>query len=177
MHRWTTIILGGLLFTLAGCGEVPTPSSPGVPAACQQAAELTPTCWEALYTRYQPLLRAAVQTATGIYLAQHPDRGPAVYAVLQPLHTALDQHELSTPAQLEILVRQRIAWDTLPPATRLGVEALLTAVRVALEALLQDLGVRQPPHVRLVARDVVHWATVAVLVQCAPCRAAIGPRG
>lgn len=156
-----------LFLFLAGCaGKV----SPGVPVACQQAERLTPECFDALYARYSPFLRAAVQTSVGIYLAEHPERGLSVYEVVSEVKARLEQDELTTLAKIEAIVRDRVDWAGLEPGVRLGVETLLVAVRAAVQALLDDLGVTAPEQVQLVAHDVVSWIYEATVVQCQACR-------
>ena len=76
---------------------------------------------------------------------------------------------MTTLSRLEAVVRDTAQLDTLQPGVRLGVESLLSAVRVALEGLITDMGVTQPAQARVVTRDVVQWVREAVVVQCSMC--------
>lgn len=173
---WLCVLVSlGALLALTGCpGKSP---SVGVPPQCQGVTPLPPECFTALYHRYSPLLRAAVQTATGIYLSQHPERAEPMYKVVASVQQRSAQEELTTLSRLEAVVRDTVQWDTLQPGVRLGVESLLSAVRVALEGLISDMGVTQPAQAQVVTRDVVQWVREAVVVQCSTCiRQEIGQR-
>jgi hypothetical protein len=76
---------------------------------------------------------------------------------------------LTTLSRLEAVVRDTVQLDTVQPGGASGVESLLSAVRVALEGLITDMGVMQPAQARVVTRDVVQWVREAVVVQCSMC--------
>ena len=161
------LVFLGAWLGLTGCtGKSP---SAGVPPQCQGMTPWPPECFTALYYRYSPLVRASVQTATGIYLSQHPERAEPMYGIVTSVQQRLAQEELTTLSRLEAVVRDTVQWDTLQPGVRLGVESPLSAVRVALEGLLTDMGVTQPAQARVVTRDVVQWVREAVVVQCSTC--------
>lgn len=153
--------------SLASCSVL---QSPVVPSACQGAETLTPECFDALYGRYKGFLQAGTQVAVGVYLSQFPDRARPMYDVISLVEARIGDDQLTSLAAVEALVRDTVDWDSLSPAVRAGVQGLITAVRTTLESVLADMGAKEPAEIRLIAKDVISWARMAVVIQCPDCR-------
>ena len=139
MHKKCNRLLPALVllpFFLFGCG-----TTPGEPPTID---------------RLKPILRLAVTLGTQKVLAERPAAKPVILQVCHTLYTLFQEKEVVTPALLQTVIRARLDKANLTPEMQLIIDALLTTIKVELQAVIRQAELPDSQAVLLV-QEVLSW--------------------
>lgn len=154
LKRIVGLLMVFSLLTFSGCATL-APSSEGLDA-------------KQYFTRYQHIMKLAVQVAVLRVLNSNPTYADSMIAIVEDVKTVIDTLEILDLTELERVIKERIDWSKFQPTEKLLVEALISQVRVEIDnviAIKLD-GIPTPPgDVKLIVTTFVDWVAEAALLK------------